>query len=274
MLPLSAGIKDHPPSLMASLGRSLRKTKNRVIVLGVCSLLIILYIVFFRSPDAATAVSANVVGAVGGSIKSEGEMYDPYRNMKVLSWSPRLFYYSKFLSHKECDEVINMGKDKLERSKVVGAKSDEVIQDRSSSGYWVPYSQSKFIDDRISAVTHIEPSFMEQLHLLHYDPTQEYKPHFDWFPRNLNEHQEQQLKDHGQRYATFIIFLDDVEEGGETWFPKPDIKVKPVKGDGILFYDLLPSGEEDNEALHGGLPVIKGEKWIVTKWIRQKRWSS
>jgi prolyl 4-hydroxylase len=80
------------------------------------------------------------------------------------------------------------------------------------------------------------------------------------------------LQQKGQRLATFITYLSEVEEGGETIFPKIDLKVKPHKGDGLLFYNLHSDGTVDELALHGGLPVIKGEKWIVTKWIREKKW--
>jgi prolyl 4-hydroxylase len=64
------------------------------------------------------------------------------------------------------------------------------------------------------------------------------------------------------------MYLHTTEEGGETIFPRANVSVKPIKGNAVLFYNCLPSGQEDTLSLHGGAPVKKGEKWIATKWLR------
>ena len=78
----------------------------------------------------------------------------------------------------------------------------------------------------------------------------------------------------GQRVATLIMYLNTVEEGGETVFPEANIKVQPIKGNAVLFYyNCTPEGKERKEdplTLHSGYPVTKGDKWIITKWLRQK----
>ncbi|KAL3617145.1 hypothetical protein CASFOL_038892 [Castilleja foliolosa] len=88
-----------------------------------------------------------------------------------------------------------------------------------------------------------------------------------------------------QRVASFLFYLSDVEEGGETMFPFENgqnmdgsydfqkcigLKVKPHKGDGLLFYSLYPNGTIDPTSLHGSCPVIKGENWVTTKRIRNQ----
>ncbi|KAK9285429.1 hypothetical protein L1049_024622 [Liquidambar formosana] len=85
--------------------------------------------------------------------------------------------------------------------------------------------------------------------------------------------------------ASFLLYLSDVEEGGETMFPFENgldvdvnydyrkcigLKVKPRQGDGLLFYSLFPNGTIDPTSLHGSCPVIKGQKWVATKWIRDQ----
>jgi len=72
---------------------------------------------------------------------------------------------------------------------------------------------------------------------------------------------------HGHRYMTFIIYLNDGYEGGETDFPNKNIKIKPEKGKGVLFYNTDINGNKLNDSLHAGLPVTKGIKWIANKWI-------
>jgi prolyl 4-hydroxylase len=195
---------------------------------------------------------------------------DPtHTQMQVLSWKPRVFLYKKFLSHDECDKIISIGKAKLERSKVVEDANNGVSDERTSSGAWIPRSDSKFIDERIAAVTHYPIDHGEDLYLLNYQKTQQYKSHFDWFGSDTKENSEA-LQD-GERVATMIIYLSQVEKGGETWFSKIDLKVKPAKGDALLFYDVLPDNSVDHLSEHAGRPVIKGEKWIATRWIRDRQ---
>jgi prolyl 4-hydroxylase len=253
MLPTTT--KDHArrDSRVTAFAKYVRRRRTPILVISAFAIFFLIYITFIKSPPAQV-ITTSVVHSAELDANGKAVAFDPLKNMKILSWKPRIFTFENFLTSEECDFLINLGRDKLERSRVVGAEKEEVIADRSSSGFWIPYEQSSFVDKRIAAVTHMHPSHGEQLHLLHYEKTQQYKPHFDWFPRQLSDAQEQQIKDYGQRIATMIIFLANVEEGGETWFPKVNIKVVPKKGDAVLFYDLTPDGKEDEEALHGGMP--------------------
>ena len=67
-----------------------------------------------------------------------------------------------------------------------------------------------------------------------------------------------------------IFYLNTPEKGGETILPKVNISVTPKKGDAVLFYNVKPSGEREPMSFHGGSPVLGGEKWIMTKWIRER----
>nr|CAN75013.1 hypothetical protein VITISV_039948 [Vitis vinifera] len=115
--------------------------------------------------------------------------------------------------------------------------------------------------------------------ILRYEIGQRYNSHYDAF--DPAEYGPQ--KSH--RIATFLVYLSDVEEGGETMFPFENglnmdkdydfqrcigLKVKPHQGDGLLFYSMFPNGTIDPTSLHGSCPVIKGEKWVATKWIRDQ----
>jgi prolyl 4-hydroxylase len=66
------------------------------------------------------------------------------------------------------------------------------------------------------------------------------------------------------------MYLADVEEGGETYFPKVNLQVAPKKGDAVLFWDATPDHKDDDMSLHGSKPVISGTKWSLTRWIREK----
>ena len=110
----------------------------------------------------------------------------------------------------------------------------------------------------------------EVFYLLRYENGQEYKAHTDWF------HKRGDGGDHlgraGQRIATILTYLADVEEGGETFFPRINVEVRPSKGDAVMFWNTTPDHLEDDMALHGSKPVIKGTKWSMTRWIRERAW--
>jgi prolyl 4-hydroxylase len=264
-------------SRKGAIARFIRRVKRtsartRYIAVIAASILLFCYIFLLRGSSPAPEIEPIPIVKAVDDVPPIVESYNPEKDMTILSWSPRVFLYHNFLTPEECQKIIDMGKDHLVRSQVVGKNASKTIEDRSSYGAWIPYEDSEWIDKKISAVTHMPVESMEQLHLLRYNPTQQYKPHYDWFRRDLSEDQERTIVERGQRLATFITYLNEVEEGGETIFPKINLKVKPKRGEGLLFYNLLPHGETDSNALHGGLPVIKGEKFIVTKWIREKKW--
>lgn len=122
-------------------------------------------------------------------------------------------------------------------------------------------------------------TMFQAFNVLRYEIGQRYNSHYDAF--SPVEYGPQK----SQRVASFLLYLSDVEEGGETVFPFENginmdgtydfqqcvgLKVKPRQGDGLLFYSLLPNGTIDPTSLHGSCPVIKGEKWVATKWIRDQ----
>lgn len=187
----------------------------------------------------------------------------------ILSWSPRIFYYPGFASEAECDRVVELGKDKVSRSKVVGDDGGVVSNDRTSYGVFLSAENDdpviQALAKRISLWSQLPEENGEAFYLLRYNNGQEYKPHWDYFSQG-------HFGGEGNRAATVLTYLSDVEEGGETIFPEADLKVNPKKGDAILFWNMHPNGTVDQRSLHGGLPVLKGTKWCLTKWIRQSKY--
>ncbi|KAL9233791.1 hypothetical protein vseg_008741 [Gypsophila vaccaria] len=208
---------------------------------------------------------------------------DPSR-VTQLSWKPRAFLYEGFLTDEECDHLIDMAKDKLQKSMVADNESGKSIPSevRTSSGMFLAKGQDGVvaaIEARIAAWTFLPIENGEAMQILHYENGQKYEPHFDYFHDKVN----QQLG--GHRIATVLMYLSNVEKGGETVFPNSEEKlqqpkneslsdcakggysVKPRKGDALLFFSLHPDASTDTLSLHGSCPVIEGEKWSATKWI-------
>lgn len=193
--------------------------------------------------------------------------------IEVLSWSPRIFLIKHFLTTAECDYLIREAKPQLTRSSVVAVNHPdvEISDDRTSSGMFFPTRTTDSIvsniEKRIAELTLLPIENGEGLQILHYTVGAEYKPHFDYFDKNT-EGGAAAYNRGGQRIATVIMYLADTTEGGETVFPEANLKIRPVKGTAVLFYNCTPDGKEDPLSLHGGTPVIQGNKWIATKWIR------
>lgn len=188
---------------------------------------------------------------------------------------PQAFLIPNFLTPEECDYLIEFAKPHLRRSTVVNEKNDQGVlnSQRSSEGMFCPtHSQDSVltaIEERIERLTGMPIENGEGLQILHYRPGGQYAPHFDFFDPNSpggNMH----LARGGQRVATVIMYLNEPEKGGETVFPKVSISVTPKKGYALLFYNCLPNGNVDYASLHAGAPVQEGEKWIATKWIRER----
>ncbi|KAA8530295.1 hypothetical protein F0562_005004 [Nyssa sinensis] len=209
--------------------------------------------------------------------------FDPTR-VTQLSWRPRAFIYRGFLTDEECDHLINLAKDKLEKSMVADNDSGESIMSevRTSSGMFLKKAQDEVVagvEARIAAWTFLPEENGESIQILHYEHGQKYEPHFDYFHDKVN----QELG--GHRVATVLMYLSDVKRGGETVFPNSEAKdtqpkdenwsdcakngyaVKPNKGDALLFFSLHTDATPDPLSLHGSCPVIEGEKWSATKWI-------
>lgn len=194
-------------------------------------------------------------------------------NIEVLSESPKVVVVHGFLSEEECAHLIEIAKPALLRSTVVDldSKVSKLDDRRTSQGMFFPYNMNDSIvaaiEERIAKFTNIPRENGENIQVLHYDVGGEYQPHHDYFDISTVGGRYHCQRG-GQRRASFLMYLNTPEAGGETIFPRLNIKVKPVKGDALLFYNSDPQGNVDPLSLHGGAPVIAGEKWIATRWLR------
>eukprot|EP01129_Flabellula_baltica_P002365 TRINITY_DN12181_c0_g1_i1.p1 TRINITY_DN12181_c0_g1~~TRINITY_DN12181_c0_g1_i1.p1 ORF type:complete len:247 (+),score=27.24 TRINITY_DN12181_c0_g1_i1:18-758(+) len=187
--------------------------------------------------------------------------------VEVKSWSPRVFLYHNFLSDEICDYFVELGKQKVTRSKVVGGKnSGPVTSDaRTSDGafLFMPDPVIRQVEKKIADWTHIPVDNGESFYILRYTEGQQYKPHNDYFSDS------HLIGGKGNRMATVLLYLSTPEEGSGTIFPNINLEVPAKKGDAVLFYSLNPDGTSDPKSKHGGQPVAKGTKWAMTKWLRQ-----
>lgn len=103
-----------------------------------------------------------------------------------------------------------------------------------------------------------------------YFPSQQYLQHFDAFDLS-NEDGRRFASNGGQRIVTVLVYLNDVERGGHTWFPNLNVSVQPKKGMALVFFPSTVDGLLDKNALHAAKPAID-TKYVSQVWIRQGRY--
>jgi prolyl 4-hydroxylase len=197
------------------------------------------------------------------------------RRVSVLQamYNPRVVVFGELLSVEECEQLIELAKPRLARSLTVATKTggEEVNADRTSNGMFFQRGENDLvrrIEQRIAKLVNWPEENGEGLQILQYGPGAEYKPHYDYFDP-IEPGTPTILKRGGQRVATIVMYLGEPQKGGGTVFPDVHLEVAPKRGNAVFFtYDRA---HPSTRTLHGGAPVLAGEKWIATKWLRERR---
>ncbi|QXZ10069.1 2OG-Fe(II) oxygenase [Comamonas sp. Y33R10-2] len=185
---------------------------------------------------------------------------------------PRVVVFGNLLSDEECDAIIAAASPRMQRSLTVDNQSggEALNDDRTSNGMFFKRGELDLIsriEARIARLLNWPIENGEGLQVLHYRPGAEYKPHYDYFAPN-EPGTPTILKRGGQRVGTLVMYLNEPTRGGATTFPDVGLQVVPRRGNAVFFsYDRPDPG---TQTLHGGAPVLEGEKWIATKWLRER----
>ena len=189
---------------------------------------------------------------------------------------PRVVLLGNVLSEEECDAIVRHCDNHYSRSTVTSEDdgASTVHQGRTSEMACIQRGEANvadLIDRRLSALANWPVECSEPFQLQKYNPTQEYRPHFDWLNPDSSGHRAH-LQRGGQRLGTFILYLTDVEQGGGTAFPSIGLEIFPKKGNALFFLNTDANHQPDQLTLHAGCPVVKGTKIIANKWLRQGRY--
>jgi len=182
---------------------------------------------------------------------------------------PALRVLENILSAEECDELIELARPRLQRALTVDSEGrHQVDQRRTSEGMFFTLNEVPLvgrIEQRLATLLGVPASHGEGLQILHYLPGQEYEPHFDWFDPEQPGYGAITAVG-GQRIASVVMYLNTPAQGGGTAFPEIGLTVTARRGAAVYF--AYEGG--DQSSLHAGLPVLQGEKWIATKWLRER----
>lgn len=194
---------------------------------------------------------------------------------RSLSDAPRIRVIEGFATAGECDWVMARAHGRLGPAMVLDQQTgrEKSHPDRTNKAIELNVPAMDVVIQvlraRIAAATNLPLPVFEPAQIMHYSVGEEFRPHYDFLTQDA-EGWAAQLQHYGQRIATFLLYLNDDFEGGETDFPAIGLSHRGAKGDALFFANIEPSGAPDRKTLHAGKPPTRGQKWILSQWIRDR----
>jgi prolyl 4-hydroxylase len=177
-----------------------------------------------------------------------------------------------FLSHTMCDKIISYAAPKLSEMETLGVGKHD---GRVADGTWLDFSypEVSIISNLIVDLSGYPSENQEQLHVVKYNTGGKYDAHYDFFVPNEN-YFDSVMSQGGQRVQSWLIYLNDDFEGGETHFPKEGATVVPHKGMVLGWNNIKGEGQLNWNSFHAGMPVLSGTKWIGVIWVREYKFGT
>ncbi|CAH8649975.1 unnamed protein product [Heterobilharzia americana] len=191
---------------------------------------------------------------------------------EVLFPDPRIVMWHDLIYPSEIEKIKEVATPQLRRATVKNPVSGnlEVAFYRTSKSAWLSHSMNEITDrisQRIRAVTGLSLETAEDLQVGNYGLGGHYAPHFDFGRKREKDAFEVQ---NGNRIATIIFYLSDIQAGGATVFNRIGARVVPKQGAAGFWFNLLPSGEGDLRTRHAACPVLAGSKWVMNLWFHER----
>ncbi|XP_036443545.1 prolyl 4-hydroxylase subunit alpha-1 [Colossoma macropomum] len=182
---------------------------------------------------------------------------------------PLILRYHDLLSISDIEIIKRLSRPKLDRATVSDPVAGKMVSMvRVSKSAWLSEDESPVVaraNQRIAAITGLDMETAEELQVANYGIGGQYEPHYD--SRLTND---SYFELHGERIATVLVYMTDVEIGGATVFPNIGAALQPKRGSAVVWFNLLKSGKEDARTLHAACPVFAGNKWVANKWIHTR----
>jgi prolyl 4-hydroxylase len=206
---------------------------------------------------------------IGRDVSARLEANPAVKRSKVET--AQMYTYPDFLSDAECDTLIALIDSNSRPSTLLATSQDPEYRTSDSSDLH-RWSDDVFaIDERIANLLGIPSENAETLQGQRYAPNQQFRAHCDYF-HETSSYWQSMLETGGQRTWTAMAYLNQVEEGGATWFPRAGIRFKPKRGLLVIWNNMMADGTPNYDTLHEGMRVVEGTKYIVTKWFREGAW--
>ena len=193
----------------------------------------------------------------------------------VLSAEPHVLAIADFVSPEACDWLIERARPWLKAAEVYDPDTGGALIETSRTNTSATFDVldcdlvMMLLRERIARAAGLPVVGLEPVHILNYAVGQAFKPHHDWLDADIPGH-KQDLHERGQRIATFLLYLNDDYEGGETEMAAIGLRHRARKGDALFWANVKPDGRIDPATRHAGLPPTSGEKWVYSQWLRNR----
>ncbi len=191
----------------------------------------------------------------------------------VVSQDPLIVVFEGFLTEPLCGWLIERARGRIKPARIHELESHGLKEDDSRTNGSTEFAPllhdvvMAIIRARIARVARLPAEALEYLSVLHYRPGQAFTPHFDYFNPDLPGHAVE-IETRGQRVATFLCYLNLDFDGGQTDFPRLGLQYRGGPGDGILFLNVDRGFQPDPRSQHAGLPTTRGDKWLLSQFLR------
>lgn len=188
---------------------------------------------------------------------------------KVLgSKETPVYVFDNFLTLNECSNIIKSGEGKLVESPLTHPTADKEFRTSLTTYFEKGNKMQEAIEGKIANFIGIPQKKSEISQIQRYKVGNQFKGHYDYFHEGGDY--DYWGGDNGQRTWTFMVYLNEPEEGGATEFIKLKHKIEPKTGRAVVWHNLNKDGSRNEMTYHAGRPIRKGEKHIITKWFRDR----
>jgi len=224
---------------------------------------------FFGKGKPAPSPTAAIRAQVGRDVAARLDANPALQRAPVEA--AQVYYHPDFLDAATCARLVAMIDAHRRPSTLLSDRNDQGFRTSDSCDMDRYSPDVRPIDEGLADLLGIDPDHGETMQGQRYAPGQQFRAHHDYF-HDSESYWARMQQEGGQRTWTAMIYLNDVEEGGATWFPQAGIRVAPQRGLLLAWNNMKPDGSPNESTIHEGMPVVAGTKYIVTKWFREDRW--
>jgi prolyl 4-hydroxylase len=221
-------------------------------------------------PDDADQASA-ARAQVGETVRRR-LMRNPMVSPVACGGKAEMFLRHGLLNPAECAGMMALVDEGAKPSKLFSGSANADYRTSSSCDLRMEDALVRTVTQRIDALLGLDTRQGELLQAQRYEPGQEYKIHHDHFPA-MASYWPAMRRSGGQRCWTAMVYLCDVEEGGETHFPRLGVLVPPRRGTLLMWNNMRLDGGPNGETVHAARPVVRGTKYVLTRWYRERPWT-
>jgi prolyl 4-hydroxylase len=194
---------------------------------------------------------------------------------RAASEGPAIRIAEGFASAAECRWLVDRGRHGMRRAQVYRRDAPGYREAETRTNFesdftiWSADIVLALMRERMAASLGTESRYFEVTKLLRYEPGQRFSLHAD-YQEPSTPALAREIEQRGQRIATFLVYLNDDYDGGETDFPEAGFRFRGRAGDALWFSNVNARGEPDPRSVHAGMPPTRGTKWLLSQWVRDR----